>query len=150
MHKCVLHIVPVNLFKSLLKVRVYIYIWTCQDIYIYIYALKIWWHPMLQFMASIQGTMFHPMGPNFLRSCTTAWKKQKPKSKVLKVSLVLGFSDWNTWNKDHKDVLNRLIMITWCLVLGKLVALRLFSGSVVCNLLRPGISSNDMVHHGRH
>mmetsp|Transcript_66754 Transcript_66754/g.204231 ORF Transcript_66754/g.204231 Transcript_66754/m.204231 type:complete len:241 (-) Transcript_66754:3025-3747(-) len=34
--------------------------------------------------------MFHPMGPNFLRSCTTAWKKQKPKRSGLKMS---GLSD---------------------------------------------------------
>mmetsp|Transcript_120667 Transcript_120667/g.385246 ORF Transcript_120667/g.385246 Transcript_120667/m.385246 type:complete len:241 (+) Transcript_120667:1647-2369(+) len=34
--------------------------------------------------------MFHPMGPNLRRSCTTAWKKQNPKSKGLKTS---GFKD---------------------------------------------------------
>mmetsp|Transcript_79582 Transcript_79582/g.125524 ORF Transcript_79582/g.125524 Transcript_79582/m.125524 type:complete len:261 (-) Transcript_79582:1368-2150(-) len=30
--------------------------------------------------------MFHPIGPNFRRSCTTAWKKQKPNRSVLKIS----------------------------------------------------------------
>ncbi len=116
-----LHTYVYVLYMNIMYIIYILWIWN--KLCIYMYHINILCSNSL---TSIQATMFHPIGPNFLRSCTTAWKKQKPKSNVLKVSLVLRFNGWckhtethwNTWDKGHKEVLKRLNVVQMMFSLG--------------------------------